>query len=53
VQLLKKLKDSINIFLKENAVKLFNNIYIKHTILIKKGKKILYRLIYFLFINKL
>ncbi len=53
IQLLKELKDYINIFLKENTVKLFNNIYIKHIILIKKDKKILYELIYFLFINKL
>ena len=53
IQLLKELKDYINIFLKENTAKLFNNIYIKYIIFIKKDKKILYRLIYFLFINKL
>ncbi len=53
MQLLKEFKDDINIFLEENAVKLFNNIYIKHAISIKKDKKILYRFIYFLSINKL
>ncbi len=53
VQLLKELKDYTNIFLKENAAKLLNNIYVKHAISIKKDKKILYRLIYFLSINKL
>ncbi len=53
VQLLKELKDYTNIFLKKNTAKLSDNIYIKYTIFIKKNKKILYRLIYFLFINKL
>jgi len=53
VQLLKEFKDYINIFLKENTTKLFNNIYVKHIILIKKDKKMLYKLIYFLSINKL
>jgi len=50
---LKELEDYTNIFSEENTAKLFNNIYVKHTILIKKDKKILYRLIYFLFINEL
>ncbi len=53
MQLLKELEDYIDIFLKENAAKLSDNIYIKHAILIKKNKKILYKLIYFLFVNKL
>ena len=53
MQLLKELKDYINIFLKENTAKLSNNTCVKHGILIEKDKKILYRLIYFLFINKL
>jgi len=53
VQLLKELKDYANIFSEENTVKLLDNIYIEHTILIKKDKKILYKLIYFLSINKL
>jgi len=53
VQLLKELEDYTDIFLEENAAKLSDNIYIKHTILIKKDKKMLYRLIYFLFVNKL
>jgi len=53
VQLLKELEDYTNIFLEENTAKLSNNIYIKHAILIEKDKKMLYRLIYFLFINKL
>ena len=53
MQLLKELKDYTDIFLKENAAKLPDNMCVKHAILIKKGKKILYRLIYFLFINKL
>jgi len=53
VQLLKELKDYTNIFSEENTAKLLNNIYIEHAILIKKGKKILYRLIYFLSVNKL
>ena len=53
MQLLKELKDYINIFLKENTAKLSNNTYIKHAILIKKDKKILYKFIYFLFVNKL
>jgi len=50
---LKELKDYINIFLEENAAKLFDNIYVKHVILIKKDKKILYKSIYFLSANKL
>ncbi len=53
MQLLKELEDYTDIFLEENAAKLSDNIYIKHTILIKKDKKMLYRLIYFLFVNKL
>ncbi len=53
MQLLKELKDYINIFLKENTAKLFNNTCVKHAILIKKDKKILYEFIYFLFTNKL
>ena len=53
MQLLKELKDYIDIFLEENTAKLFDNMRVKHAILIKKDKKMLYRLIYFLFINKL
>ncbi len=53
MQLLKELEDYIDVFLEENIAKLFNNTRIKHIILIKKDKKILYKLIYFLFINKL
>ncbi len=53
VQLSKELKDYANIFLEKNTAKLSDNIYIKHTILIKKDKKILYRSIYFLSANKL
>ncbi len=53
MQLLKELKDYIDIFLEENTAKLFDNMRVKHAILIKKDKKILYELIYFLFANKL
>ncbi len=53
IQLLKELKNYIDVFSEENTAKLFNNTRVKHAILIKKDKKILYELIYFLFINKL
>ncbi len=53
IQLLKELKDYINIFSEENIAKLSNNTRVKHTILIKKDKKILYGLIYFLSVNEL
>jgi len=53
VQLLKELKDYINIFLEENPAKLFNNTRVKYAIFIKENKKILYKSIYFLSINKL
>ncbi len=53
MQLLKELKNYINIFSEENAAKLSNNTCVKHVILIKKDKKILYKLIYFLFVNEL
>ncbi len=53
VQLLKELEDYINIFSEENTAKLSNNTRVKHAILIKKDKKMLYKLIYFLSANKL
>ncbi len=53
MQLLKEFKDYINIFSEENTTKLSDNMCVKHAIFIKKDKKMLYRLIYFLFINKL
>ncbi len=53
MQLLKELENYINIFLEKNTAKLFDNMCVKHAILIKKDKKILYRFIYFLFTNKL
>jgi len=53
IQLLKELEDYVNIFSEENAAKLSNNTRVKHAILIKKDKKILYKLIYFLFANEL
>ncbi len=53
MQLLKEFKDYADIFSEENTAKLSDNIYVKHAIFIKKDKKILYKLIYFLSTNKL
>jgi hypothetical protein len=53
MQLLKEYKDYIDVFLKENILKLSNFTRVEYTILIEKDKEMLFSSIYSLLTNKL